>query len=265
MPKGLLIEALAVKEAADIQKNSSLLRRLGFRSFKPLSARACSRQRCCLERSNGRVRIEHVSFSSPAPPRLSSSSAGHVLRYFDARECRAITLSSSPRSRDTDDDVGDMDDMHDDSDVWDSLSQASPPKKPKLEVSTPFSAKIVLDSEGDSAETYDALLNKTVGWLVRHRGFPLALTRVLLQVRRVAWFGPGSADRAGDCYFLYLEPFDFIFLVYIIIATYSNMAARKMRYGCFSNIVGTGTPGPLSVSTTKSSRDAEEHSLRVAL
>ncbi|KAJ1156872.1 hypothetical protein NDU88_009589 [Pleurodeles waltl] len=49
---------------------------------------------------------------------------------------------------DTDDDVGDMDDLDNDSDVWGSLSQPSPPKKPILEVSTPFSAKIVLDSEG---------------------------------------------------------------------------------------------------------------------
>ncbi|KAJ1136802.1 hypothetical protein NDU88_003216 [Pleurodeles waltl] len=40
-----------------------------------------------------------------------------------------------------------MDDGDDDSDVWGSLSQASPPKKPKLDVSTPFSAKLVLDSD----------------------------------------------------------------------------------------------------------------------
>ncbi|KAJ1182180.1 hypothetical protein NDU88_007374 [Pleurodeles waltl] len=44
---------------------------LAFYSIARNSARACSRQRCCLERSNGRVRLERVRcFPHLLPPRL---------------------------------------------------------------------------------------------------------------------------------------------------------------------------------------------------
>ncbi|KAJ1122899.1 hypothetical protein NDU88_001372 [Pleurodeles waltl] len=51
-----------------------------------LSARACARQRCCRERSNGRVRIERVRFSSPASP-VASLLLGRPRSaiFFDAR------------------------------------------------------------------------------------------------------------------------------------------------------------------------------------
>ncbi|KAJ1151854.1 hypothetical protein NDU88_004633 [Pleurodeles waltl] len=50
---------------------------------------------------------------------------------------------------DTDEDVGDADEADDASDIWGSQSQASPAKKPKLNVSDPFFAKTVLDADGN--------------------------------------------------------------------------------------------------------------------
>ncbi|KAJ1184457.1 hypothetical protein NDU88_001263 [Pleurodeles waltl] len=49
---------------------------------------------------------------------------------------------------DTDDDIVDADEVDDVSDIWGSQSQASPTKKPKLDVSDPFFAKTVLDADG---------------------------------------------------------------------------------------------------------------------
>ncbi|KAJ1166506.1 hypothetical protein NDU88_006906 [Pleurodeles waltl] len=50
---------------------------------------------------------------------------------------------------DTDDDIGDADEADDVSDIWSSQSQASPAKKPKLDVSDLFFAKAVLDADGN--------------------------------------------------------------------------------------------------------------------
>ncbi|KAJ1144781.1 hypothetical protein NDU88_011076 [Pleurodeles waltl] len=85
----------------------------------------------------------------PRPP----SQEGNSKNVYGKRKSKTKNVISAPKQvvithiSDTDDDVGDMDDLDDDTDLWGSLSQASPPKKPKLEVSDPFSAKIVMDSE----------------------------------------------------------------------------------------------------------------------
>ncbi|KAJ1204872.1 hypothetical protein NDU88_000310 [Pleurodeles waltl] len=92
----------------------------------------------------------------PGPP----SQEGNVEQVPGKRKSKTKNTIPAPKQivishiSDTDDDVGDTDDGGDDSDMWGSLSQASPPKKPKLDVSNPFSAKIVLDSDACARSSF---------------------------------------------------------------------------------------------------------------
>ncbi|KAJ1139646.1 hypothetical protein NDU88_006013 [Pleurodeles waltl] len=64
------------------------------------------------------------------------------------------------KSTDTDDDIGDADEAVDVSDIWGSQSQASPAKKPKLNVSDLFFAKTVLDADGSHKDAQSSRTNQ---------------------------------------------------------------------------------------------------------
>ncbi|KAJ1081259.1 hypothetical protein NDU88_001442 [Pleurodeles waltl] len=159
------------------------------------------------------------------PPRLPLKE-GDIVNAYGKRQFKVKNTITAPQQvvithiSDTDEDIGDIDEDDEDSDAWGSLSQASPHKKPKLESSTPFSAKLILDSEdaeqekafGDTKKSY--LRKPPLPSLItgggrrqphRTRCRPSAETGLRrLGTHRVCQSGPHSirtmiiSDRAGD-------------------------------------------------------------------